>query len=409
MGVRHFFKKMLRTLSHEHLIIYALLITILSVFVAQRSYSQEKNESVETSDAVQQKGTTFSYTPVLDKDGNIYIASCDGKLSAIDQNGDTKWYIQLADKINFGIIISPDDTLYFSSEETLYAISSNGVLKWIFNAENTIDPPSVLGNQGNIYIVTKKDDFLYAISPSGSMHWKVHINGDISSPPSVTADGSIYITTQDNMLYAINADGLLRWRRKIFSKKEEALSLTKTASSVVSDSLSQSKIKPIFEEQEQTTSQALKSSHVISEEAPSFSKENNKPLTTSFIASTQKGTVPLTVKFSDTSTGKIINRLWDFGDGSLISSEQYPVHTYSKPGNYNIRLIIKRTDCISTLIKQDYITVTKTSAANNREIMTDIQRKNNNTMPTLPLILNKYNDTNLSNNETILSIANAKN
>ena len=105
--------------------------------------------------------------PVIDKNGNIYLASCDGKLSAIDSTGNTKWYIQLADNINVGCTISSDDTLYFSSGKTLYAISSNGVLKWLFNADNTIDFPSVLDNHGNVYIVTKKDDFYMPSSLMG--------------------------------------------------------------------------------------------------------------------------------------------------------------------------------------------------------------------------------------------------
>ena len=219
-------------------------------------------------------------------------------------------------------------------------MGSNGALKWIFNAENTTDLPSVIDNHVNVYIIIKKGDFLSAISPNGSTQWKVRINGDISSPPSVTADGSIYITTQDNILYAINTDRPLQLRRKIFSKQEEPFSMTKTSNNILPDPPPQSKTKPINEIQEQNTQQILSISHVIPEETQSFSKETGKPTTTSFEASIQKGTAPLTVKFSDTSTGKIVYRLWDFEDGSLTSSEQYPIHTYSKPRNITFALLL---------------------------------------------------------------------
>jgi PKD repeat protein len=49
------------------------------------------------------------------------------------------------------------------------------------------------------------------------------------------------------------------------------------------------------------------------------------------------GFVPLTVQFSDRSSGNPTAWLWDFGDGST-STEQNPTHTYRVPGFYTILL-----------------------------------------------------------------------
>ena len=49
------------------------------------------------------------------------------------------------------------------------------------------------------------------------------------------------------------------------------------------------------------------------------------------------------ISFSDLSTdvdGNIISWHWDFGDGSA-SNERNPIHKYSKPGRYNVTLIVK--------------------------------------------------------------------
>jgi len=48
---------------------------------------------------------------------------------------------------------------------------------------------------------------------------------------------------------------------------------------------------------------------------------------------------PLTVTFTDTSMGDITGWSWDFGDGST-STEQNPVHTYAKTGNYSVLLTV---------------------------------------------------------------------
>ena len=126
-----------------------------------------------------------------------------------------------------------------------------------------------------------------------------------------------------------------------------------------------------------------------------------------FTASTVTGTSPLTVKFSDNSTGKIISRFWDFGDGTPINSEQYPVHTYTIPGDYNVRLIIRRPDNTSTIIRQSYITVIDVSNSS-KQSMTNIQGENNNMPSVLTSVSNIPNDTKLSDSETRVSIANSK-
>jgi len=441
MSVKCILKKVTQVLLQDHLVICILSISIFSFLTPQKSYSQEADKIVETSNNLQQQNTLIenhnnqyatdstpsatsqsvrkiakkrgfkkatSYAPVIDKSGNIYLASCDGKLSAIDPAGNTKWYIQLADKINAGFASNSDNTLYFSSEKTLYAISSNGALKWIFNADNMIDFPSVLDNHGNLYIVTKKDDFLYAVKPNGSLYWKAHINGHISTPPSITANGSIYITTHNNILYAINSDGTLRWRREIYARRaDRAISAAENVNIASSNTILQSNAKPVQESQEQASSQALRISHIKPEEIQTSSNETDKPSVTYFTASTLTDISPLTVRFSDNSTGKIIGRFWDFGDGTPINSEQYPVHTYATPGEYNVRLIISRPDNTSTIVRRSYITVIDILNSS-KQSMTNIKGENNNMPSVLAPISNIHNDVRLSESETLVSIANSK-
>jgi hypothetical protein len=58
------------------------------------------------------------------------------------------------------------------------------------------------------------------------------------------------------------------------------------------------------------------------------------PLAASF---TSGGVTPLTVKFTDTSTGNPTAWAWDFGDGNT-SPLQNPVNTYQAPGTYTVTL-----------------------------------------------------------------------
>lgn len=70
---------------------------------------------------------------------------------------------------------------------------------------------------------------------------------------------------------------------------------------------------------------------------PAFVHVVASPPDASFSAETRRGTVPLTVQFSNQSTGDITTWLWDFGDGTT-SLEKQPTHTYTEPGVYSVLL-----------------------------------------------------------------------
>ena len=59
--------------------------------------------------------------------------------------------------------------------------------------------------------------------------------------------------------------------------------------------------------------------------------------TASFTATPTAGLTPLTVQFTDTSTGSPDAWSWDFGDGET-SSQQHPSHSYQASGRYSVSL-----------------------------------------------------------------------
>ncbi|PKL60993.1 MAG: hypothetical protein CVV31_13800, partial [Methanomicrobiales archaeon HGW-Methanomicrobiales-2] len=61
------------------------------------------------------------------------------------------------------------------------------------------------------------------------------------------------------------------------------------------------------------------------------------PPTANFTYTPDEGNAPLTVTFTDASTGNVTAWHWDFGDGNT-STEQSPVHTYATEGTYTVSL-----------------------------------------------------------------------
>ncbi|HNT08898.1 S8 family serine peptidase, partial [Methanoculleus sp.] len=62
-------------------------------------------------------------------------------------------------------------------------------------------------------------------------------------------------------------------------------------------------------------------------------------LQSNFTANTTTGTAPLTVQFTDASTGSPNEWFWDFGDNTT-STDQNPIHTYTVPGNYTVSFTV---------------------------------------------------------------------
>lgn len=63
------------------------------------------------------------------------------------------------------------------------------------------------------------------------------------------------------------------------------------------------------------------------------------PFDASFEATPASGPAPLTVSFTDTSTGYIVGWGWDFGDGTT-SFNQNPMHSYWENGTYTVTLTV---------------------------------------------------------------------
>jgi len=82
----------------------------------------------------------------------------------------------------------------------------------------------------------------------------------------------------------------------------------------------------------------------------------NGPPTAGFSGSPTSGTEPLTVSFTDQSTGGATSWDWDFGDGGT-STAQNPTHEYTTAGTYTVTLTATNACGSDIETKTDYITV----------------------------------------------------
>lgn len=153
-------------------------------------------------------------------------------------NGAIKWTFETGDGIESSPTIDDNGTIYFGSHDGyLYALNSDGTLKWKFKAGNPVyneqwkrysailSSPAI-GKDGKIYIISP-DDFLHAVK-GGNEVWKFPLKWDAIdfwASAMVGNDGTIYVGAARNRnlsspnlisaFYAINSDGTERWHYEI--------------------------------------------------------------------------------------------------------------------------------------------------------------------------------------------------
>jgi len=80
------------------------------------------------------------------------------------------------------------------------------------------------------------------------------------------------------------------------------------------------------------------------------------PPVAAFAADLTSGSSPLTVQFTDQSTGIVTSWAWDFGDGQT-STERNPQHPYLDLGNFDVSLTVTGPGGSNTATRQNYIHV----------------------------------------------------
>jgi len=104
------------------------------------------------------------------------------------------------------------------------------------------------------------------------------------------------------------------------------------------------------------TNPAIYGDRIVYEQGDIYMATLSYPPVAAFSASPLSGKAPLTVRFTDKSTGTPTSWSWNFGD-KTASTIRNPVHKYTKAGKYTVSLKVKNAAGNNTAKKTNYITV----------------------------------------------------
>jgi outer membrane protein assembly factor BamB len=210
--------------------------TVYVVSGAGKLFAVEPNGTVKWTI---QTGPSVKASPALSADGTVYLASMDGKLYAVappasaDSEPAVKWTFDFADypgltpavtadvpppgadgKGSGGSpTIGPDGTIYVGANNSnLYAISPDGVLRWMYEAEREVagiwSTAALSADGATLYFGANKGGIYALNTETGSVRWQFQITGSVYNSPTLDKNGTLYTGSTLGHVYAINsADG----------------------------------------------------------------------------------------------------------------------------------------------------------------------------------------------------------
>jgi hypothetical protein len=154
--------------------------------------------------------------PAVGLDGNILVATTSGtgpwQLWSFYPDGSTYWAADLAGSADFASpAVGPDSTIYVGANRYLYAVRSDGSLKWRDSLLARIQSCPAVANESTLYVVAGAG--LYCVDTDSGVRWRKSIGGSNYCSPAVDAEGNVYVGTvggTNSKFYCIGPDSTIR-------------------------------------------------------------------------------------------------------------------------------------------------------------------------------------------------------
>ncbi len=175
-----------------------------------------------------QTGKGIFSTPVIDRDGAVFVGSADHSFYALAADGHLRWRFETGDIIDSAAALpdivpgEPSRVLVPSGDGTLYCLQrETGKVLWTFDPRvaprasynNWWEANIALGADGTIYAGNTNFNY-YAISPEGTFRWTYETGANAWSSAAIAGDGTLFWGSNDTFVHAVRPDGQRRWRKR---------------------------------------------------------------------------------------------------------------------------------------------------------------------------------------------------
>jgi len=167
-------------------------------------------------------------TPVIDREGVIYVGSADHYFYSLGPDGALRWKFKTGEIIDSAaalpahqpqgkptvVVPSADGHLYCldtTSGEPLWTYDGNEDLSEHFN--NWFEGNVALGPDGTLYAGNTNFNY-YALTPEGDLKWIYRTGSNAWSAAGITPEGTIIWGSCDTFIHGVSLQGKRRWRKR---------------------------------------------------------------------------------------------------------------------------------------------------------------------------------------------------
>jgi outer membrane protein assembly factor BamB len=180
-------------------------------------------------------------SPAVTEDGVVIVGAQDDRVHAIDTKGTRVWSVDLGGDVDGSPCISDDGTIYVGTDaREVVALDSKGAVRFRTAVGGFVRGALSVARNGDVLAGTYgPTPRIVRIDPSGTIRGTFAIEGTgaaefgIHGAPLEDADGALYFGAQDDAVYAIGPDGLLRFRFSTAGDVDAPLTLLSDGSLVV--------------------------------------------------------------------------------------------------------------------------------------------------------------------------------
>jgi outer membrane protein assembly factor BamB len=158
----------------------------------------------------------YHSSATIGADGTRYVGNENGWLFAVRPDDSIKW--QFGDGtsgMTATAALGNDGSIYCGGEDQriskLVDLGPTRTVAWSYGLRQWLTSSPAIGPDGTIYCCDELG-YVYALAADGTLRWDFRAADTlgISSSPAVSADGTVYVGTQDGRLLAVK-DGSISW------------------------------------------------------------------------------------------------------------------------------------------------------------------------------------------------------
>lgn len=144
-------------------------------------------------------GAPVAGAPAVGREGQIYVATHEGYLHALDRLGAFQWSYTVKGAIHVPPVVLPNGTVVVATKyNLLYAIRPNGTRLWVYRVPDPIQTPLVVSKKGTL-IFGGGRFYAYAVSSHGGLVWRIKLPATVTEAVRLHKDGTVFIGTHEGV------------------------------------------------------------------------------------------------------------------------------------------------------------------------------------------------------------------